>query len=289
MGFPYRTVHNEGELQRARLQSFNFARIAALCGRSPPERRDLLRVSQKNCSIDVRNRVWEAWKEKLLGLPSRLSEAAAAMLRYNAVELEARRIVAGVTPERPKVPQTLKASLVTKAENNTESAAGLPPEQPSVPQRTETPLVTKAEEPKGDSNAQRSEASMPANEAAEGKWEEVEISFISDERVQIRRGKKTETLNYAEFGFEDARTGNPNLAWEALRRLAELGGVIENEKDARLRWLKLERRIQEIRSVLRKHFALASDPIPFFEKASRLEKSGYHARFKISCAPSYRS
>src|SRR5205823_14464130 len=237
-GFPYRTVHNEGELQRARLQSFNFARIAALCGRSPPERRDLLRVSQKNCSIDVRNRVWEAWKEKLLGLPSRWSEAAAAMLRYNAVELEARRIVAGVTPERPKVPQTLKASLVTKAENNAESAAGLPPEQPSVPQRTETPLVTKAEEPKGDSNAQRSEASMPANEAAEGKWEEVEISFISDERVQIRRGKKTETLNYAEFGFEDARTGNPNLAWEALRRLAELGGVIENEKDARLR-LKL--------------------------------------------------
>jgi hypothetical protein len=78
------------------------------------------------------------------------------------------------------------------------------------------------------------EPTEPVPTVVEGKWEEIEISFISDERVQIRRGKKTKTLNYAEFGFDDARTGSPNQAWGILRRLAELSGTIENAMEARL-------------------------------------------------------
>jgi hypothetical protein len=110
----------------------------------------------------------------------------------------------------------------------------------------------------------------------EGKWEEIEISFISDERVQVRRGKKSETLNYAEFGFEDARTGSPNQAWVVLRRLAERHGNIENEMEARMKWSKLEKRIQGIRSVLRNRFGIASDPIPFLERSRVQDKSGYN-------------
>jgi hypothetical protein len=34
--------------------------------------------------------------------------------------------------------------------------------------------------------------------------------------------------NYAEFGFADGRTGNPNQAWEALRALAEQRGFIRD-------------------------------------------------------------
>src|SRR2546426_9867656 len=37
----------------------------------------------------------------------------------------------------------------------------------------------------------------------------------------------------------------------------------------------------EIRKVLQKHFRLSADPIPF------VEGTGYQARFKISCGPSF--
>src|SRR3954468_3998876 len=34
-------------------------------------------------------------------------------------------------------------------------------------------------------------------------WDTIEISFLSDERVQILKGTTRETLNYSEFGFAD--------------------------------------------------------------------------------------
>ena len=112
-------------------------------------------------------------------------------------------------------------------------------------------------------------------------WETIEISFLSDERVQIRDGDKTETRNSTEFGFEDRRSGKPNRAWETLRALAEQGGIIRDTAKTGHTWAKVEKRIQEIRRVLRKHFGISADPIPFVEGA------GYQAHFKINCRPSY--
>jgi len=51
----------------------------------------------------------------------------------------------------------------------------------------------------------------------------------------------------------------------------------------------VEKRIQEIRSILRKYFGITSDPIPFLEKTRPQDKGGYIARFRISCGPSYRT
>ena len=76
---------------------------------------------------------------------------------------------------------------------------------------------------------------------------------------------------------------NPNRAWETLRRLAELRGIIRNGTQACLPWPKLEKRVQEIRRVFRKHFSISADPLPF------IKGTGFHARFKISCGPSFRS
>jgi hypothetical protein len=42
------------------------------------------------------------------------------------------------------------------------------------------------------------------------RWEDIEISFTSDERVQIRNGGTTYTCNYGELGFEDRRNELPN-------------------------------------------------------------------------------
>jgi hypothetical protein len=113
-------------------------------------------------------------------------------------------------------------------------------------------------------------------------WEEIEIRFLSEERVQIIAGKETRTLNYAEFGFEDGRSEKPNLAWIALRSMATLGGTIRQPNSAQ-DWSSVEKRMQEIRKVLRTHFSLSDDPLPFVEDV------GYRACFKISLAQSFES
>jgi len=118
----------------------------------------------------------------------------------------------------------------------------------------------------------------PANYARN--WEAVEIRFLSDERTQVVIGERTEARNYAELGFEDGRSKKPNLAWQALRFLAESNGIITHPPNGQ-DWTKFEKRVQEIRKRLRHHFRLEDDPLPFTD--------GYHARFKISCSPSFDS
>jgi hypothetical protein len=112
-------------------------------------------------------------------------------------------------------------------------------------------------------------------------WEQVEIEFLSDERVQIRIQDKTETRNYAEMGFVDKRNEKPNQSWVVLRTLAQNGGTFEDSADARKKWSAVEKHIQRIREALREHFALGGDPIPFVPGV------GYRARFKIRCAASF--
>jgi hypothetical protein len=112
-------------------------------------------------------------------------------------------------------------------------------------------------------------------------WEQIEIRFLSDHRVQVRKGTENETLNYCEFGFEDSRSGKPSMAWELLLTLAKERGILRDGRTAGQPWQKVEKRIQEIRKVFRNRFGLTSDPLPF------VEGTGYTTRFRISCGPSY--
>ena len=112
-------------------------------------------------------------------------------------------------------------------------------------------------------------------------WDGIVISFLSDERVQIRCGEKIETRNYAEFGFADRRSGKPNQAWVTMRALAKQGGLIRDAVGAGRPWPKVEKRIQEIRKVLREHFGLSADPIPFIAGV------GYQTCFTIGCERSF--
>jgi hypothetical protein len=123
--------------------------------------------------------------------------------------------------------------------------------------------------------------SAQSSGAGTATWDTIEISFLSDQRVQIRNGTNSETLNYGEFGFKDGRTGNPNRAWETMRALAQRRGVIQDGTAMDQLWPKVEKRIQEIRKVLREHFGISADPIPFVSGV------GYQARFKIGCSPSF--
>jgi|SRR5581483_2100096 len=114
-------------------------------------------------------------------------------------------------------------------------------------------------------------------------WNDVEISFLSDERVQIRSSKGSQTCNYGELGFADGRDGKPASAWITLRALAQGGGILRQPPNsaANRTWPKVEKRIQETRRILRAYLGIASDPIPF------IEGTGYKTRFKIGCARSF--
>jgi hypothetical protein len=120
-----------------------------------------------------------------------------------------------------------------------------------------------------------------SSEAKAMTWEAVDISFLSDERVQIRNGNVIETRNYAELGFDDHRNGKPNRSWSFLRALAKYDGIIRDARNMSEDWSKVEKRIQEIRRRLRKHFGISSDPVPF------IEGTGYRALFKIRRSRSF--
>jgi len=108
-------------------------------------------------------------------------------------------------------------------------------------------------------------------------WDILEITFLSDERVQIAHGRVRETKNYQEFGFADMRNEVPRKAWEVLQQLAATGGILENAGNLprNSSWPKLEKRVIEIRKILRQQFDAPGDPIPFKHGL------GYQAQFRI--------
>jgi hypothetical protein len=137
-------------------------------------------------------------------------------------------------------------------------------------------------------------------------WEkDVAIIFLSDERVQVKRGDEYSTMNYAEFGFEDKRNGKPDQAWGLLREMAENRGVLRKPerrvpeavlKPARNRdkefhraleaqtrqWAKTQKHVETIRKRLREHFQIPDgDPIP-------ATAAGYQMAFQLGCGPSYK-
>lgn len=117
-------------------------------------------------------------------------------------------------------------------------------------------------------------------------WSEVTIEFTSDHQVQASFGElKGLVLNYAEFGFEDRRSEKPTQAWSALRLLAEGNGSLAVPQ-IRDRRVKLEKRVQEIRRLVRKFMdgqglePDSGDPIV-------LKGGCYTALFTLRCRSSY--
>jgi hypothetical protein len=85
---------------------------------SPPEKRPSLKVSQKECCIDVRRTVYETWHDKLHHLAPRINEAVAAMASFNARQRRAERIVAGLAPDDPPAPPATPAHPLTQPEES---------------------------------------------------------------------------------------------------------------------------------------------------------------------------
>jgi hypothetical protein len=135
-----------------------------------------------------------------------------------------------------------------------------------------------------DSSGENPKDDSALNQGSDAEsWDQIEISFLSDERVQIEIGSSRATLNYAEMGFADKRSGKPNQAWIMLRRLAEADGLIKDGSGTGQTWTRVEKRVQEIRKALKDRYGIASDPIPF------VSGTGYQASFRVQCGPSYKT
>ena len=112
-------------------------------------------------------------------------------------------------------------------------------------------------------------------------WGDIQVWFLSDERVEVTDGSTVLTFNYTEFGFEDSRSGKPNSAWAMLRRFAENEGRLELASIEMVDRSQVEKQIQDVRRVLRHHFGLGDDPLPF------QRNEGYRAIFKLGCRQSF--
>jgi hypothetical protein len=106
-------------------------------------------------------------------------------------------------------------------------------------------------------------------------WQDIEIRFLSDDRVQIITNGNPESYNYAELGFEDRRRGTASLAWQTLLFLAHNDGEIDLDSIRGRERAKVEKRVEEIRKKLRRHFLIDQDPVPF------LRGIGYKTAFRI--------
>lgn len=136
------------------------------------------------------------------------------------------------------------------------------------------PLVDWATNPAMANGTLPKEAKKPLS------WQEIEIAFLSDERVEIRSGSNDRTTyNYGELGFEDRRNGKPTGAWSILRELAKRGGDLPRPLAGKGR-ATVQKRIEEIREKLRTHFEIEGDPIPF-------NGNMYKSTFKLGCRQSF--
>lgn len=222
-----------------------------------------LALGQRDLCLNIRNKVWETWRAKLLGIPSRREQAAAAWARHNAMQMQAsaRSLVDGLSEQSP---------------SSTESSSREGPGQPVTDQQVVKQTPAGVDTPP----AACSESKIPIMQVLS--WQDIEIRFLSDHRVEIRTGPKIETRNYGEFGFEDRRSGKPIEAWITLCELAQKEGVIKNAAHSQGDWPRVEKHMQQIRKILQTHFQITSEPLPFIRGV------GYRAAFKISCAPSFR-
>lgn len=142
------------------------------------------------------------------------------------------------------------------------------------------------EMPLGTAREAEEKRSPASSERCSGTWGDVGIAFISDERVQVTTKARTYTQNYSEMGFENRKTGKPNLAWVTLRALAQKGGAIR----VAIRERKVvEKRMQEIRKTLRAHLERERFDIPRDSEPLPYHRGGmeYRALFQIGKSPSF--
>jgi hypothetical protein len=136
-----------------------------------------------------------------------------------------------------------------------------------------------------DSSPAKAEGEDLRPNQAPKSWQEIEITFLSDHRVEIcYGGANRKNYNYGELGFQDRRSGKsqepkPARAWIILCEFAKQNGTLPRSPAGKGRTM-MQKRIEEIREKLRLRFGIETDPIPF-------NGDTYQTSFKIGCGASF--
>ena len=116
---------------------------------------------------------------------------------------------------------------------------------------------------------------MPAIKASS--WDEVQITFVSNESIRIQAGDLDKPFSYAELGFKDGRkVDTPDTRWRTLQKLAQHGEISwETDTDQKIRNIA-QKAIQDIRKKLKEITGLEDDPFEPYRKVK-----AYRPKFKL--------
>jgi len=116
------------------------------------------------------------------------------------------------------------------------------------------------------------------------KWEEVTITFISNESIRIKAREVSKKFHFSEIGFGDRRSADkPNMIWKYFHALAQLSGELawDDPLDLGGRPVDIDRdvaqkRISVLRKTLQTIVGIKDDPIYTYRK-----KGLYKTRFSL--------
>lgn len=106
------------------------------------------------------------------------------------------------------------------------------------------------------------------------RWESVYVSFVDDQMVDIRVAGKVHRTGYADMGFANQKTGNPNTQWGLLRVLARYGG--ELKASAAEASPKVVKQKEFLSQRLKDYFSMDTDPFHPYSQAQ-----GYKTKFTL--------
>jgi hypothetical protein len=109
------------------------------------------------------------------------------------------------------------------------------------------------------------------------KWDEIEITLISDDAVRIRTPKGMHRLSYSEMGLSDKRKGDkPSRLWILLERFCETKGTIQPKGKVDQ---SLYKAVSDLNTKLQKFFGI---PESFLSGGRYQERKGYVAKIHFA-------
>jgi len=112
------------------------------------------------------------------------------------------------------------------------------------------------------------------------KWEDIIIRFLNNNEIHVTLPSKTYSTDYELMGFRDEKSKKPNVQWDLLKILSEMGGVLSWKNNRNLNTKeagKIRKREQLLSNTLKTYFHTAKDE-PFLEYK---KEKAYKIRIKL--------
>jgi hypothetical protein len=143
-----------------------------------------------------------------------------------------------------------------------------------------TKVGPEASRPKGRTLEGNSLRISNLNILGNATWDSVIIRFVTGDSIEIRAGGRSIGVkHYKELGFDDKRTGSPDLLWGILKYLAKVHGELSSDDLNGKEGVHVKKNIPRLRARLKSGFGIADDPFhPYYASQS------FRTRFIISGA-----